>query len=44
MTHQQKVTATAACAMLGSLLARSIGLAAGIALGILLAAALLFRG
>ena len=43
MTHQQKVTATAACAMFGSLLVRSIGLAAGIGLGILLAAALLFR-
>ena len=43
MTHEQKVTATAACAMFGSLLVRSIGLAAGIGLGILLAAALLFR-
>ena len=43
MTHQQKVTATAACAVFGSLLVRSIGLAAGIGLGILLAAALLFR-
>ena len=44
MTQEQKVTAGAACAMLGSLLVRSIGLAAGIGLGILLAAELLFRG
>jgi hypothetical protein len=41
MTNEQRVSASAACAMFGSLVVRSIGLAAGIGLGILLAAALL---
>ena len=40
MTNEQRVSASAACAMFGSLVVRSIGLAAGIGLGILLAAAL----
>ena len=40
MTNEQRVSASAACAMFGSLIVRSIGLAAGIGLAILLAAAL----
>ena len=39
MTNEHSVSA-ATCAMLGSLVVRSVGLAAGIGLGILLAAAL----
>ena len=43
MTNEQSMSAVAACAMLGSLVVRSVGLAAGIGLGILLASAI-FRG